>query len=527
MQIFRLLALLLCAPLAADEEEGPRTVPEATGYRQTSTSAQVLEFLDALAALPHGERLVRRAASAGDAESDFALPIVLAGIPAPAEARRELAADRLRVLVNADIHGGEVEGKEAVLELLREIAQGRHEELLESAAIVFVPVLNAAGNDRIDRRNRVSQNGPEGGVGERANGQGLDLNRDFVKLDAPECRALVGLLAAWDPHLFMDLHATNGSTHGYHLTYAPSLSTSVDPELDAFARDELLPEIRAAVLQRHGFRVFDYGNFSRRGERSWSTYDHRPRFGTNYVGLRNRLGVLAEAYSYRSFEQRIAVTRAFVLETVGRAAARADRIRALCAAADERVRQGRASLHWDTRLAAGERAPVLVGEISKVELEGLGTRRVAADTWRAETMIVRDRFTSEASEPLPHGYALCDPSAATRATLRRHGVLIEELSEDRELDVEIFSPAEISRSRRPFQGHHQIALRGDWRPDRRMFPRGTWVVTTRQPLGRLVAQLLDPRSEDSLSTWGFFEAGIRAADGEGEGSYPVLRLPHD
>ena len=149
----------------------------------------------------------------------------------PAEIR---TGSRLRALILANIHGGEVEGKEAVQMLLREIAIGEHEDILEHFDIVFVPVFNADGNDEISARNRVSQNGPDRGVGQRHNAQDLDLNRDYVKAETPEVRAQLGLFRAFDPDLYMDLHTTNGSDHGYQLTYAPSLSTNLDPELDAF-----------------------------------------------------------------------------------------------------------------------------------------------------------------------------------------------------------------------------------------------------------------------------------------------------
>ena len=85
--------------------------------------------------------------------------------------------------------------------------------------ILLVPILNADGNEKIDPKNRPGENGPADGVGTRANAQGLDLNRDFVKLESPEVRALVKLFNAWDPALVVDCHTTNGSKHRYTLTY--------------------------------------------------------------------------------------------------------------------------------------------------------------------------------------------------------------------------------------------------------------------------------------------------------------------
>ena len=100
-----------------------------------------------------------------------------------------------------------------------------------------------------------------------------------------------------EPHVLLDLHTTNGSYHGYHLTYATSLAPNVLPSLATFAFDELLPALRARLAAR-GVRAFDYGNFEGRGEqREWVTFDARPRFLTNYVGLRNALPLLCEACS--------------------------------------------------------------------------------------------------------------------------------------------------------------------------------------------------------------------------------------
>ena len=501
-------------------EEVPYTVPEATAWRRTSTCEEVRSFLTELGRLPHADRLV--VASMGTSHEGRDLPIVLTGVSRPEAA---LAGDRVRVLVNANIHGGEVEGKEAVLILLREIAGGRHAALLERVAVVFVPVYNADGNDRIARENRVSQNGPDGGVGQRANAQGLDLNRDFVKAESPECRALLALLTRWDPHVFLDLHTTNGSRHGYHLTYAPSLSTGIDPALDAFGRDELLPAVRTAMLDGAGFRVFDYGNFTRGGVRQWVTYDHRPRFGTNYVGLRNRIGLLSEAYSYLPFRERVEVTRSFVLEVLRAVAERSGRLRSACAAADARVEAGAGvELGLDGVLAEGSAGPVLVGSVREVELEGLGVRRVAEPAWHPEEMVVRDRFAASTTRSLPVAWAIPEPDDGLRETLRHHGLWLVELTAPATARVEAFAPTVVRRARREFQGHHEITLEGGWSAEDRTLPVGTLVVSARQPLGRLAAWLLEPESADSLSTWNLMEGGTRAAEGAERGCYPVLRV---
>lgn len=171
---------------------------------------------------------------------------------------------------------------------------------------------------------------------------------------------------------------------------------------------------------------------------------------------------------------------------------------------------------------------VVVGEVSSVDLEGLGQRRVAGHGWTEEQMRVRVAFTSKEKELLPAGYLIPAPRDGCKDALRLHGLQIERLTESAEVLVSAFTPAEVRRARREFQGHHEVGLRGKWgEPERRKLPAGTWYVTARQPLGRVAAQLLEPLSEDSLSTWNVFEAQTRATGDQGPGAYPVLRLVGD
>src|SRR5262249_30933988 len=228
------------------------------------------------------------------------IPYVVASRPlvsTPEEAHR---LNRPIVYVQANIHAGEVEGKEALMALLRDLLFVSFPNALDSIVLVAVPIYNADGNERFapQVRNRSEQNGPEL-VGTRANARGLDLNRDYMKAEAPETVASLAMFRAWDPDVFVDLHTTDGSYHGYALTYAPSLNPAAR-FTGPFTRDTMLVTLRRRMLERHGFQIFDYGNFASQdsAKQGWFTYDSRPRFGTNYYGLRGRISVLSEAYSH-------------------------------------------------------------------------------------------------------------------------------------------------------------------------------------------------------------------------------------
>jgi hypothetical protein len=222
------------------------------------------------------------------------------------------------VFVFANIHAGEVETKPCSI---ARIVLGDMRPLLEKLVILIAPIYNADGNEKINVMNRSAQNGPPGGVGVRENSKGLDLNRDYMKLDSPEAQSMVRLFNRWDPHLTVDLHTTNGSYHGYHLTYSIPLNPTVDPRIVAYHRERMMPAIAKAMLAQHKFRTYYYGNFegfaNKPGEpdkRRWEAFTHQPRIGQNYVGFRNRFTILSEAYSYLDFRRRVEVTEAFVGE---------------------------------------------------------------------------------------------------------------------------------------------------------------------------------------------------------------------
>ena len=238
--------------------------------------------------------------SFGKTEEGRDLPLMVISDPkvtTPAAARK---LGRPLVFVQANIHAGEVEGKEAVLMLARRLVSGDLKPLTRQLVILIAPDYNADGNEKVNVMNRTAQNGPVAGVGTRENSKGLDLNRDYMKLDSAEARSLVGLFNKWDPHVIVDLHTTNGSYHANHLTYSPILNPNADARLIEFTRERMLAPIRQAMLKTHNWRTYYYGNFAPEdgggressrvdpanpGNVTWRTFDHRPRFGNNYAGL--------------------------------------------------------------------------------------------------------------------------------------------------------------------------------------------------------------------------------------------------
>jgi len=496
----------------------PLTRPERTGFRETSTRADVVAFLDSLATRhPHVH-----VTSFGRSSSGTDIPMVVLSRPRVRSAAEAKRLGRPVVYLQGNIHGGEVEGKEAVLSILRDLARDRYTNVTDSLVIVAVPIYNVDGNDSLgpQEQNRRSQNGPAM-IGQRANGQGLDLNRDYIKAEAPETRHALEFFKTWAPDVFVDLHTTNGSFHGYNLTYAPSLNPAAR-FAGPYTRDTVLTDLRAR-LRTLRIETYPYGNFISQDSaaRGWYTYDHRPRYGVNYYGLRGRVSILGEAYSHDPFGRRIASTYTFVMELLTQVAANAEDFLEVGLDADRRTIAFASTptsspfIPIRARLTRNPFMDVVLvedivrtGDSTRTE-PGVrpGLRRTGRI--RGVRMPVYDRFEPELQRVLPYAWIIRREHEALLEPLRRHGLFIEQLDAPLRVLAERFvvdSAAQIPRS---FDGPAETRLTGRWVSDSVSIESGSYVVRGGQPLGILALYLLDPESDDGLATWNFAAPWLR------------------
>jgi len=475
-----------------------RTVAETSDYKSTSRYDDVIAFVRAIQAADPDIRVENFATTT----EGRALPLVIVG-----------SGKKPVVFIMANIHAGEVEGKEASLMLLRDLVT-THRKLRDRMTILIAPIYNADGNEKIATTNRTTQVGPVNGVGVRENGQGLDLNRDYMKLESPEARGLVqNVLRRWDPLVTIDLHTTNGSYHGYQLTYSPPLNPNADASIIAFERDTLLPEIRERMKSRHKKLTYYYGNFEDqlKPEKGWFTFDNRPRFGNNYIGLRNRFAILSEAYSYIDFRARVAVTHQFlheILRAVDEHAGAMMRIAAAADAARPKTQGVRFAIKpwrkdvpilWEraTEAAASEGIPnpdtgsgadiIRSGKIVPVKMTDYGI------------------FAATEKSEVPYAFAIDKRAKAAVTNLLLHGIVVERLNAAARLRVSQFDVAKSDRAEKAFQKHNETTLNGKWNEREVTLDEGTYIVRTNQQYGRLAFYLLDPRSDDGLVEWNFFE----------------------
>jgi hypothetical protein len=510
----------------------PRTRAERTSYAETSTYADVIGFIDSLqrAGVPMSRQEL------GRTTEGRVQPLLVLSRPQVTTPEQARALHRPIVYVQANIHAGEVEGKEALLALVRDLASTRY-NVLDSIVLIAIPIYNADGNERFKPQsvNRTEQNGPES-VGQRPNAQMLDLNRDYMKAEAPETRASLAAFERWNPDVFVDLHTTDGSFHGYALTYAPSLNPAAR-DAGAYTRDSLLPELRRRMKARDGFEVFDYGNFDTQYEErditdtvksGWFSYDHRPRFGTNYFGLRQRISILSEAYSHDPLERRVKSTYAFVRELLSLAAERGVHIRAMETAADSQFVRGDfgTPIPIQSRLTAAPRSLPVVFEVmahtgdSSLTQPGVprGFRRTGA--MRTQTMPVYDRFEPVLERTIPRAWLLPASDTAAVALLRLHGIRVERgPSGTTSARLSRFVIDSLRPQPKEFQGHHEMQLSGSWHDTTAQIAGDLVMVRGDQEQAVAALYLLDPESDDGLVTWNVFDSEL--APGK---IFPVWRV---
>jgi hypothetical protein len=341
-----------------------------------------------------------------------------------------------------------------------------------------------------------------------------------MKLESPEARSLVGLLGSYDPHLVVDLHTTNGTRHAYHLTYSPPLHPDTDPAIVTLLREELLPDATAA-LRSDGWLSYYYGNAYSPGggERGWYTFDYRPRFNNNYVGLRNRFAILSEGYSYAAFEDRARATLAFVEAILDFAATNAGRLVDAVEAADAEDLRGR-RLPLRATFERGESVAILMGE-TEDRLSRYSGRRYSArlDVQRPERMREFGTFTAVETERVPDAYYLPERLEGVRDLLALHGVRTRRLDASAVLRVEQFVIDSTALAPREFQGHRERTVHGRWVSTDTVLDAGTLVVPMDQPLARLAFHLLEPRAPDGVLNWNRLDDALTAEPER----YPILR----
>jgi hypothetical protein len=506
-------SLALLPSRAAAQASDLRTVAEQSGYTRTGRYDEVERLCAAFAARwpsqvrctefgrsPEGRRMLALIASAD-------------GTVTPAEARRKR---RPVLLMQGGIHAGEIDGKDAGFAVLRDVLQGTVARgALARVTVVFVPVFNVDGHERVNRHNRPNQVGPEE-MGWRATAQNLNLNRDYVKAEAPEMRAMLRLLGEWDPIVYADLHVTDGGDfeHDISLNVAPThAGHDALRQAAVSVRDGLMKTLTAqGSLPLDFYPSFVTADDPASG---FAVDIGPPRFSHEYWAMRQRIGVLVETHSWKPYAVRVGATRNTIVGLLEQAATDGTRWLDAAAAAD---RQSAAlagttialtyapTAHTRTLAFRGyaytrERSPISGGLVTRYDPK-------TPQIWRVP---LRDELAPAATADAPRGGYIVPAgyAAAVAETLAVHGIEHRTLAAPKpRLAVRTFRATRVTLGRATFEGRTTATLEGAWRDEARDVPAGSLFVPIAQPKAYLVMALFEPVAPDSLVAWGFFNAAF-------------------
>ncbi|WP_395647911.1 M14 family metallopeptidase [Terricaulis sp.] len=482
------------------------TPGEANGFTATPTYAETrawLERIDAASPLirmevfgrsPQGRDLLAVFVSEDGAAFDPAKPVLF---------------------IQAGIHSGEIDGKDAGLMLLRDIAFGDKRSSIDRVNIVFVPIFNVDGHERAGIYNRPNQRGPSN-QGWRNTAQNLNLNRDYTKADAPEMRAMLALLQRVRPDLFLDIHVTDGSDYQYDVTYGyqgAGRTWSASPHISRWLDQHFRPDVdRALARQGHvpGDLVFPLNDLA--PDEALAGYAFSPRFSQAYGDMIHMASVLVENHSLKPHRQRVLGTYVLYEASLRLLAEHGASLRT-ASRQDAAARPRELPVGWRQSERTVQRDYLPVGY----------ERYRSAASGRDEV-----RYTGRAGAPMriavhqveptghitrPRAYWVPATKPEVIALLRTHGIQVETITEARTVHVEMLRLPGATLSAAAAEGR-QRASSGDPRRETRdeWMPPGSVRVPTDQPLGDLAMILLDPESEDSLFAWGFFNETLQRVE---------------
>ncbi len=502
------------------------TPAEKSDYRTTPRYAETMDYIRRVAGYAPRQVKIEIFGRTEEGRDLAAVIVSRDGVFDPGFLHRTA---RPIVLIQNAIHAGEMDGKDASLALLRDLAVLRTQApLLERAVVIFVPIYNADGHERFGAFHRINQKGPEE-MGWRTNARNLNLNRDYMKADAEETRAFLRLWNRWLPDFFVDNHVTDGLDHQYDTTYALETGPNVFPALAQWQRESLAPYIEKAVSDS-GHRISPYTEFVDAADPAKGMYDGEavPRYSTGYTVLQNRPGMLVEMHMLKDYKTRVTgnyeLMRA-LLEAVNR-----DAVQLTQAVRDADAAQIAAGQNYDP----GAKAPlklVLTDASQPFLFRGFKVRRTLSEisgALRTEytseplevTVPYRSAFDVALSVAPPLAYLVPPQWEKVIEVLTAHGVRTRRTTRPWTAEVETYRCHPPAWQSVPYEGR-QVLFRpslgeaGEFREpvldcravrETMTFPANSVLVPLDQHAARVAIHFLEPQAPDSAMAWGFFNS---------------------
>lgn len=515
------------------------TVPERTGFTRTASSLQLLEFISVLKQKSENVHVVNMFIS----PLRRSAPAIVLASPRITSAQQARASGKPVVFLLGNIHPPEPEAAEALMMLARDLAVGRRRDFLDHQIVMIAPIFNVDGTDTF-----VTQDGALGSEtpyiqGVRENSQGLDLNRDAVKLRTVEAQGLYRVLNDWDPVLLLDGHLMSRVSHGYANTYGTATVPAAAPGPRDYTHDRLFPAVRETVRRDFGLEVFTHALSDRQWPPTVWSHDRaawtvEAKFIVNDYGLRNRLAIITETPGQPTFERRIYAQYAYMSALLDYTNTHAKDIQAVVKAADDETvarvlggaEPGELENWLDGEYRSRGRIDLLAYRTNVAEYRPgtslLGTRPGTADG-QPEVVPNVDDLTlpiGTRKAKVPRAYVFPAGMADVASTLRAHNVRIRTLEKPMRLEGEQFMVKSMRKVRS--SGYDMTVLDGAFSEHRTVeFPAGSYYVDMAQPMANAAFYYLEPQARDGFVGWGLLDDTLRELGAAvREVIYPIFKV---
>jgi len=507
-----LLIVFLSFPLAAPAAAADWTTPaEAAGFRTTPSYADTLAYLKRLEEAAPGRIQLQTFGISPQGRPMVAVIANANGVFTPEGAR---AAKLPVVLVQAGIHPGEIEGKDAGLMLLRDFAvTGKSPHLLDHEVLVFIPVFSVDGHENSSPYNRINQNGPDS-MGFRGQSQYLNLNRDYIKADTAEMRAWLSLWRHWRPDFLTDIHTTDGADYQYDLTWYLEDPNKLDAAVSDWQQKAMAAIIPAYEKRGHLASIYLEFKDGKDPRQGIVNFGSGPRFSTGYAALQNRPALLIETHMMKPYAVRVRAAYdlvALLLEHIGRdpaallaatAKADADTIaRGKIAAAPVALtfKPDLVSTRYTLKGYAFRQSPSDVSASGWIQYDPAKPATIEIPNW--------NRLLPDVLIAPPAAYAVPAQWTDVVARLRDHGIVFRRLDCAVTVDAEGYQLGDPKWATQPFEGHLMLRSVTTSPVSRHeTLPAGSVIVPLDQPAANVAIELLEPDAPDSLLRWGILDA---------------------
>ena len=445
--------------------------------------------------------------------SDYGLPIYVCIINGAKDSINTFkkAREETTILFNNAIHPGEPDGINACLIWLEEFLKNK-KNIENLPVVAFIPAYNIGGILNRSSTSRANQNGPDE-YGFRGNAQNLDLNRDFMKMDAVNSFTFAKIFHGLDPDVFVDNHVSNGADYQYILTYISSLRERLAPSLNTLIYDSLIPDLTDAIKENYQIDLFPYVDLKgKTPDEGIVAFNDLPRYAMGYTSLFHTLSFTVETHMLKPFPDRVEATLAFMGELINWTSLNKSLIENSRNQARRFVMESPYlkynyinSYKKDSILFKGYEHSFPIHKIT-------GLSRLKYDTNKPYTKYVPFYNSSVANDSvqLPNFYYITAQEKDVVERLLANKVRMTKMLQDTIMNLGVYRVVDFTPSKKPYEGHFKLKnIKVQRDQELIQLKKGDYAVNSNQDASLFIHSVLQPELEDAYLSWNFFDSYLQ------------------